>query len=199
MADKCNDEDTSADSVSSPARGIASPRPNVGEFWRRHPEYGSALVASLTAIVSAALASWWTSALLTEQSAREERSAIYLEYKDVATDLSRILADYPAFAISSEEVERVQADGDRAVIQMGDRLERLLFQVEIYGTEGAYKEASDVFLSMPITEMYGNDKVEVKQAYKTQGFEDTQAELDEFESLMCSELPAKRHSNCGSQ
>lgn len=166
-------------------------------FWRRHPEYGSAVVASLAAILSAALASWWTAGVVAEESARKERAEVYIEFQELATDLSRVMGDSPAISISTAEVETIQKDGDRAIVQMGERLDRLLFRIFIYGSAEAYAEAEDVVHSMPIAEMHiGDKKSEIKDAYLRDGFGITKQHINEFSVQMCLELPAEPRDGC---
>jgi ElaB/YqjD/DUF883 family membrane-anchored ribosome-binding protein len=166
-------------------------------FWKQHPEYGSAAIAAVAAILSAFLASWWTASVLAEDSARKERAEVYIEFQELATDLSRVMADWPAITISTAEGERIQKDGDRAVVHMGERLDRLLFRIFIYGSTEAYAEAEDVVESMPIAEMHiGAKKTEIKRAYLDAGFDKTTQQLTEFSTRMCLELPAKPHDGC---
>lgn len=162
-----------------------------------HPEFVSAAVAAVAAILSAILASWWTASVLAEDSARKERAELYIEFHELATDVSRIMADQPAILISTAEGERVQKDGDRAIVHMAERLDRILFKIFIYGSAEAYAEANDVVLSMPIGKMHiGPKKVETKEAYLSEGFDRTTQELTEFSAQMCLELPAKPRDGC---
>lgn len=162
-----------------------------------HPEFVSAAVAAVAAILSAILASWWTASVLAEDSARKERAEVYIEFQELATDLSRLMADQPAILISTAEGERVQKDGDRAIVHMGERLDRILFKIFIYGSAEAYAEADDVVQSLPIGEMHiGPKKAETKEAYVQEGFDKTTQELTEFSTRMCLELPAKPRDGC---
>lgn len=185
-----------SDSVPDPNPVLVKTSRRLG-FWKQHPEYGSAVVASLAAILSAVLASWWTAGIVAEDSARKERAEVYIEFQDLATDVSRLMGDSPAISISTAEVERIQKDGDRAIVQMGERLDRLLFRIFIYGSAEAYVEAEDVVQSMPIAEMHiGDNKSEIKGAYLRDGFGKTEQQLTEFSTRMCLELPAKPRDGC---
>ena len=83
---------------------------------------------------------------------------------------------------------------------MGERLDRLLFNIFIYGSAEAYTEAQQVVQSMPILEMHiGDKKGEVKTTYVREGFAKTEDELTDFTARMCLELPAKPTMGCAAR